>query len=75
MSFLLPQERDGTVVRVQPVDIHGDRYVDLIVRFDGEPEPRGGRISALECPPGLAPGGRVRVRFVMGVMTAVSPAA
>jgi hypothetical protein len=74
VNFLLPQERDGTLVRVQPVDIHGDRYVDVVVRFDGEPETRAGRVSALECPPGLEPGGRVRVRIVMGVMTSVARA-
>jgi hypothetical protein len=72
MSFLLPQEREGLVERVQPVDIHGDRYVDLVVRFDGEPAPAAGRVSAMECPAGLAPGARVRVRFVMGVMTKVA---
>ncbi len=72
VSFLLPQEREGLVERAQPVDIHGDRYVDLLVRFDGEPAPAAGRVSAMECPAGLAPGARVRVRFVMGVMTKVA---
>lgn len=74
MSFLLPQEREGTVERAQPVDIHGDRYVDLVVRFDGEAAPTTGRVSAMECPAGLAIGARVRVRIVMGVMTKVNAA-
>lgn len=75
MSFLLPQERVGTVEQMRTVDLHGDRYLDLIVRFDGETESRAGRLSALECPPALAPGARVRVGFVMGVMTRVALAA
>ena len=74
MNFLLPQERVGTLQRFQPVDIHGDRYADLAVLFDGEPTPQLGRVHASECPPGLAIGERVTVRFVMGVMVKVSRA-
>ena len=75
VNFLLPQDQPGTVRRVTPVDIHGDRYVDLLVAFDGEPDaPRGGRVSAAEVPSGLEPGDRVSVRFVMGVMVGVSRA-
>ena len=69
MNFLLPQERTGVVRLARPVDIHGDRYVDLAVELDDAPgEPKTGRISAGECHAGLAPGARVRVKFVMGVM-------
>jgi hypothetical protein len=73
MSLLLPQTRTGTVRQMRPVDIHGDRYVDVVVALD-EPgaEPVTGRVSAMECPPDLAPGERVSVRFTMGVMTRVS---
>jgi hypothetical protein len=52
MNLLLPQTRPGIVLEVRPVDIHGDRYVDLHVALDGE-APRTGRISASECPDGL----------------------
>lgn len=76
MSLLLPQERAGTVRATRPVDIHGDRYVDLSVELDdpagGGAAPSTGRISAGECPADLAPGDRVSVRFVMGVMVRVS---
>jgi hypothetical protein len=75
MSLLLPQERAGTVRAMRPVDIHGDRYVDLSVELDeaaGSTTPSTGRISAGECPADLAPGDRVSVRFVMGVMVRVS---
>ena len=69
MSLLLPQNRAGIVRAATPVSIHDDRYVDLVVTLDGEAGPPvTGRLSAGECPANLAPGERVTVRFVMGVM-------
>jgi hypothetical protein len=74
VSLLLPQTRAGTVRSATPVDIHGDRFVDLAVVLDGAPGPAvTGRVSATECPVALAPGDRVSVRFVMGVMVRVAP--
>lgn len=75
MSFLLPQTRTGTVRSVRPVDIHGDRYVDLTVSLDDLGEaPVTGRVGAMECPADLAPGERVSLSFTMGVITKVSRA-
>ena len=75
MSLLLPQTRTGTVHSVRPVDIHGDRYVDLAVSLDDAgPGPVSGRVSAMACPSDLAPGERVSVRFTLGVFTSVSRA-
>lgn len=71
MSFLLPQERTGAVQASRAVDLHGDRWFDLLVAFDGDSEARTLRIGAADCPSGLAAGERVTVRFVMGVATAV----
>jgi len=74
VNLLLPQSRTGTVLELRPVDIHGDRYVDLHVALDdAEPgkAPQTGRVSASDCPADLQPGDRVSVRFVMGVMTKV----
>lgn len=74
VSLLLPQSRAGTVLDVRPVDIHGDRYVDLHVALDdAEPgkAPQTGRVPVSDCPADLRPGDRVSVRFVMGVMTKV----
>lgn len=75
MSFLLPQTRTGVVQSLRPVDLHGDRYLDLTVAF-AEPDaaPATGRVSALECPQGLAVGERVSIRFTLGVMTRVERA-
>lgn len=74
MSFLLPQDRRATLERMQSVDIHGDRYLDLALLYDGEEEagPRVARVGRSECPDGLAPGDRVNVRVVMGVVTRVA---
>jgi hypothetical protein len=72
MSFLLPQQRAGSVRAARAVDIHGDRYVDVSVEFDGPPaEVKTGRVPAMECAENLAPGERVNARFVMGVMVKV----
>jgi hypothetical protein len=70
---LLPQEIVALVHAARPVDIHGDRYVDVTLTAEDAPDtPRTGRVPASECPPDLAPGEKVRARFVMGVMVKVS---
>jgi len=72
MSLLLPQTRSGTVRSARIVEIHGDRYVDLVVALDdADPPGASGRVSATECPTDLAIGERVTVSFTMGVMTGV----
>lgn len=75
MSFLLPQNRDAVLEGVRSLDLHGDRYLDLMLRFAGEPQPRVVRLHASECPTELEPGDMLSVRFVMGVATSVTRAA
>ena len=72
MNLLLPQEKSGTLREVRLVDIHSDHYLDIWIEFD-EPagETRRARVPASECPTDLAAGGRVTVKFVMGVMVKV----
>jgi len=73
VSLLLPQTRTGTVQSSTPVDIHGDRYVDLVIELEGDAGPPVvGRVGATECPVSLMPGERVSVRFTMGVMVRVA---
>lgn len=76
MSFLLPQDRIATLERMQPVDIHGDRYFDLALVYEGETAAgaRVARVSQSECPDGLAPGDRVSVHMVLGVVTRIARA-
>jgi len=70
MSLLLPQSRPCEILAVQPVDIHGDRYVDVILQVEGaDAAPVRARLSAFECPKDLAAGEHVTARFTMGVVT------
>jgi hypothetical protein len=70
VSLLLPQSRACTVLGVQPVEIHGDRYVDVALRVDDAgPEPIRARLSAFDCPKDLVAGEQVTARFTMGVIT------
>lgn len=76
MSFLLPQDRFATVDRMQSVDIHGDRYFDLALVYEGDVADgtRLARVSQSECPAGMAAGDRVSVRIVLGVVTRIAHA-
>ena len=69
MSFLLPQTRDATVLQVRALDLHGDRYLDVLLQVDGaDGGPASGRLGAADCPDALAAGERVQARFAMGVL-------
>ena len=73
VSLLLPQTRVGLVRAATPLSIHGDRYVDLAIELEGDAGPPvTGRIGANDCPTSLAPGERVSVRFMMGVIVRVA---
>jgi len=72
MSFLLPQTREARLEGVRAMELHGDRYLDLALRFEGEPDARVVRLHASECPADLAAGEPLSVRFVMGVATSVT---
>ena len=75
MSLLLPQNRAALVLAVQPLDIHGDRYVDVTLQFDDhDGPPMAARVSANECPADLRQGERVDARVVMGVVTRIARA-
>ena len=76
MSTLLPRTAIGTVRRVQPVEIHGDRYVDVTVELDDSPgAPVTARLGAADCPAELSPGERVDARLVMGQLLGVKRSA
>lgn len=75
MSFLLPQTRRATVRGVRPVDIHGDRYVDLTLELDDEAgRTLVARVSSSEAPQGLKTDDRVEARFVAGVVVGIQQA-
>ncbi|MBI5168663.1 MAG: hypothetical protein HZA61_04155 [Candidatus Eisenbacteria bacterium] len=72
MNLLLPQTREAIVLAARIVDLHGDRFVDVTLRFD-EPgaAPVTSRVSGTECPHDLAEGERVTARLVLGIVTRV----
>jgi hypothetical protein len=73
VSLLLPQNRAALVIAVRPVDIHGDRYVDVTLRFDDYEGPAmTARLGAGDCPADLGAGERVAARVVMGVVTRIA---
>ena len=75
MSLLLPQTKTGTIKMLRPIDIHGDRYVDVQLELDDAPgRPFMGRVAASECPPDLVAGDRVEARFTMGVIVRLARA-
>lgn len=73
MNLLLPQTREATVLAARAVDIHGDRFFDVTLRFDERGvEPVTSRVSATECPHDLVEGERVSARLVLGIVTRVT---
>jgi len=65
----------GTLLAVQQVDIHGARFWDIAYHLDAAPgETRQGRIgleSAYDAP---APGDKVTLHQVLGVLTKIEKA-
>ena len=70
---MLRGSRDAVMHRLQPISIHGQLSYDLHYRFDDEPDSqmRVARIGGEAIAPGVQPGDRVRLDFMLGVVTAV----
>jgi hypothetical protein len=70
---MLKGSRDAILHRLQPVSIHGQLSYDVHYSFADEPDnqPRVARIGGEAIAPGLNPGDRVRLDFLVGVVTAV----
>ena len=73
---MLKGTRDAMLHRIQPISIHGQLSYDLHYRFVDEPDGqmRVARVGAEALGPGLEEGGRVRLEFLVGVVTAVHKA-
>jgi hypothetical protein len=58
---------------MQPVSIHGQLSYDLHYKFDDEPDgqARVARVGGEALEPGIQPGDRVQLEFIVGVVTAV----
>lgn len=69
---MLKGSRDATVHRMQPISIHGQLSYDLHYTFEDDPDqPHVARVGAEALAPGLQAGDRVRLDFLVGVVTGV----
>jgi hypothetical protein len=70
---MLKGSRDAVLHRIQPISIHGQLSYDLHYRFIDEPDSqmRVARIGGEAIERGVEQGQRVRLDFLVGVVTAV----
>ena len=70
---MLKGTREAVLHKVQPISIHGQLSYDLHYRFADEPDSqiRVARVGGEAIAPGLQDGDRVRLEFLVGVVTAV----
>jgi hypothetical protein len=70
---MLKGSREAVVRRLQPISIHGQLSYDVAYTFADEPDsqPRTARVGPEALPPGLQAGDRVRLDFLVGVVTAI----
>ena len=73
---MLKGTRDGILRKVQPISIHGQLSYDVHYQFADDPEGhvRVARVGTEAIGPGLQQGDRVRLDFVVGVVTGVHKA-
>jgi hypothetical protein len=70
---MLKGSRDAVLQRLQPISIHGQLSYDVHYTFEDEPDgqTRVARIGGEALAPGLQAGDRVRLDFLVGVVTAI----
>jgi hypothetical protein len=70
---MLKGTRDAVLQRMQPISIHGQLSFDLHYTFVDEPDsqPRVARVGPETIEAGVQAGDRVRLDFLVGVVTAV----
>ena len=70
---MLKESREGVLTRIQPVSIHGQLSYDVHYTLTDEEQESThvARLGAEALSPRLAAGDRVRIDFLVGVVTAV----
>ena len=70
---MLKGSRDAILHRLQPISIHGQLSYDVHYTFEDEPDSavRVARVGSEAIPRGIQEGDRVRLDFLVGVVTAV----
>ena len=72
---MLNGSRDALLHRLQPISIHGQLSYDVHYTFHENPEqPRVARVGPEALAHGLQPGDRIRLDFLVGVVTHVHAA-
>jgi hypothetical protein len=73
---MLKGSRDAVLYKMQPLSIHGQLSYDVHYKFADEPDgdTRVARVGAEVLAPGLQDGDRIRLDFLVGVVTAVHKA-
>ena len=70
---MLKGSREGVLHKLQPISIHGQLSYDVHYRFLDEPDGqmRVARVGPEAIGPGLQEGERIRLDFLVGVVTTV----
>ena len=73
---MLKGTRDAVLKRIQPISIHGQLSYDVHYKFADDPEEhmRVARVGSEALGPGLEEGERIRLDFLVGVVTGVHKA-
>ena len=73
---MLKGSRDAVLHKLQPISIHGQLSYDVHYKFADEPDNqmRVARVGPEALGPGLQDGDRVRLDFLVGVVTGVHKA-
>ncbi|HEY3093432.1 MAG TPA: hypothetical protein VGJ52_10060 [Vicinamibacterales bacterium] len=73
---MLKGSREGILHKLQPISIHGQLSYDVHYEFVDDPERqrRVARVGSEALGPGLQEGERIRLDFLVGVVTAVRKA-
>lgn len=69
--MIMSGARDGVLLEVFPVSIHGTIFYDLVYSHAGEAHPRRARVGAESVYANPRPGDPVKVSYLMNVATAV----
>ena len=69
---MLKGSRDATLHRLQPISIHGQLSYDVHYSFDDDPDqPHVARVGPEAVAQGIQTGDRVRLDFLVGVVTQI----
>jgi hypothetical protein len=73
---MLKGSRDAVLYKLQPISIHGQLSYDVHYKFADEPDGQisVARVGAETLETGLQEGGRIRLDFLVGVVTGVHKA-